>query len=139
MGRLRDRMRDDLRLRNYSERTIYGYLLYARRSVAHFMKPPEQITRDKVRAYLLHLMNERGLAASTYRQHRAAITILYEVTLSSALQGRADTPPEAREAPAGGARPRRGSRAPEVGRLAQAPRDSHRRVRGRPGSRQRIR
>ena len=65
MGRLRDRMRDDLRLRNYSERTIYGYLLYARRFVAHFMKPPEQITRDEVRAHLLRLMNERGLAAST--------------------------------------------------------------------------
>ena len=66
MGKLRDRMRDDLRLRNYSERAIYGYLLYAKRAVAHFMKPPGKISRDEVRAYLLHLMNERGLSASTY-------------------------------------------------------------------------
>jgi hypothetical protein len=81
MGKLRDRMRDDLRLRNYSERTIKGYLLYAKKFVAHFMRPPEQITRDEVRAYLLYLMNERGLAGSTYRQYRAAIKFLYEVTL----------------------------------------------------------
>jgi len=81
MGKLRDRMRDDLRLRNYSERTIKGYLLYAKKFVARFMKPPEEITRDEVRGYLPHLMNERGLSASTYRQYRAAIKFLYEVTL----------------------------------------------------------
>ena len=94
MGKLRDRMRDDLRLRNYSERTIYGYLLYARKFVAHFMKPPEEITRDEVRAYLLHLMNEQGLAASTYRQHRAAIKILYEVTLGLPFKVERILPPK---------------------------------------------
>jgi len=94
MGKLRDRMRDDLRLRNYSERTIYGYLLYAKRFVAHFMKPPGKISRDEVRAYLLHLMNERGLAASTYRQHRAAIKILYEVTLGPPFKVERILPPK---------------------------------------------
>ena len=59
MGKLRDRMRDDLRLRNYAEGTIEGYLDCARRFVAHHMRPPGEITRDEVRAYLLYLMNER--------------------------------------------------------------------------------
>ena len=94
MGQLRERMRDDLRLRNYSERTITGYLLYAKKFVAHFMRPPEQITRDEVRAYLLYLMNERGLAASTYRQHRAAIKFLYEVTLGLPFKVERILPPK---------------------------------------------
>lgn len=81
MGKLKDRMRDDMRLRNYAEGTVVSYLSCTRCFVAHFMKPPEEITRDEIRAYLLHLMNERGAVGSTYRSYRAAIRFLYEVTL----------------------------------------------------------
>jgi integrase/recombinase XerD len=85
MGQLYDRMRDDLRLGNYAETTIRAYLLDARKFVAYFMRPPESITRDEVREYLLHLMKELGFAASTCCQHRAAIKFLYEVTLGLPL------------------------------------------------------
>jgi len=94
MGKLRDRMRDDLRLRNYSKSTVKRYLLCARRFVAQFVKPPEEITRDEVRAYLLHLMNERKLSASTCRQHRAAIKFLYEITLGLPFKVERILPPK---------------------------------------------
>ncbi len=94
MGKLRDRMRDDLRLGNYSECTIKAYLFDAREFVAHFMRPPEDITRDEVREYLLHLMNERGLSTSTCCQHRAAIKFLYEVTLGLPLAVARILPPK---------------------------------------------
>jgi integrase/recombinase XerD len=94
MGELHDRMRDDLRLGNYSKSTIKAYLLCARKFVAHFMRPPEDITRDEVRGYLLHLMNELGFAASTCCQHRAAIKFLYEVTLGLPLTVTRILPPK---------------------------------------------
>ena len=81
MGAVADRMRDDLRLRNYSGGTIAKYLQYAWAFVAHFMRPPEKITRDEIRSYLLCLLDERKLAPATYRGRRAAIKFLYEVTL----------------------------------------------------------
>ncbi len=81
MGRLRDGMHQDLRLRRYSKGTIDTYLCCARKFVAHFMRPPEEITRDEIRTYLLHLLEERKLSVSSYRQYRAAIKFLYEVTL----------------------------------------------------------
>lgn len=94
MGKLYDRMRDDLRLGNYAETTIRAYLLDARRFVAYFMRPPESITRDEVREYLLHLMNELGFAASTCCQHRAAIKFLYEMTLGLPLAVARILPPK---------------------------------------------
>jgi hypothetical protein len=50
MGELRDRMRDDLRLRNCAEGTVERCLDCARRFVARHMRPPGEITRDEVRA-----------------------------------------------------------------------------------------
>jgi hypothetical protein len=40
MGRLRDQMAVDLRLRNFSPATQRNYLLYARRFAAFFMRSP---------------------------------------------------------------------------------------------------
>ena len=40
MGRLHDRMAEDLRLRNFSPATRRNYLLYARKFVAFFMRSP---------------------------------------------------------------------------------------------------
>jgi site-specific recombinase XerD len=94
MGKLRDRMRDDLRLRNYAEGTVERYLDCARKFVARHMRPPDEITRDEVRGYLLHLLNERGLSASTYRAHRAAIKFLYEVTLGLPFKVERILPPK---------------------------------------------
>jgi hypothetical protein len=58
------------------------------------MRPPQEITRDEIRAYLIHLLNERGLAATTYRGHRAAIKFLYEVTLGLPCQVERILPPK---------------------------------------------
>jgi len=81
MGRLRDRMDEDLRLRGYADSTRKIYLLYARLFVARCMKPPQEITEPEVRAFLLHLIEERGVSRTTYRQYLAAIKFLFTVTL----------------------------------------------------------
>ena len=43
MGRLHDRMAEDLRLRNFSPTTQRNYLFYARRFTAFFMRSPEEL------------------------------------------------------------------------------------------------
>jgi integrase len=99
MGELHDRMRDDLRLRNYADGTIQRCLDRARKFVAHFMRPPGRITRDEVRGCPLHLLNERKLSGSRYRAHRAAIKFLYEVTLGLPFKVERILPPKRERRP----------------------------------------
>jgi site-specific recombinase XerD len=86
MGQLRDRMTADLRLAGYSPSTCIIYLLYARLFSKHFMRPPEEMGENEIRAYLLYLIEERRVSRETVRQARAALTFLYSVTLHRSLE-----------------------------------------------------
>jgi site-specific recombinase XerD len=79
-------MEADLRLAGYSPSTRKIYLLYARLYTKHFMRPPEKMGEDEVRAYLLHLIEERRVSRQTVRQVRAALTFLYTTTLRRAVE-----------------------------------------------------
>lgn len=46
MGQYRDRMEEDLKLRNVSPSTRKIYLLYARKFVAHYRRPPTELGRQ---------------------------------------------------------------------------------------------
>ena len=43
MGRFRDRMDEDLRIRGYSANTRASYLRCVRHFVRHFMRPPDPL------------------------------------------------------------------------------------------------
>ena len=81
MGRLQDRMAEDLRLRNFSPATRRNYLLCARKFVAFFMRSPEELAEPEIRQFLLHQLEVKRLSYSTYRQIYAALKFLYTVTL----------------------------------------------------------
>jgi integrase/recombinase XerD len=81
MGKLRDRMEEDLKLRNVSPATRKVYLLYARKFVAHYGRPPTELGVEEVRGWLLHLMQVELVSYETYRQCLAAVKFLYKVTL----------------------------------------------------------
>jgi integrase/recombinase XerD len=81
MGQLQERMRADLALAGYSPATCAQYLRSARQYTKHFMRPPEEMGEDEVRAYLLHLINERKLSCETIDVARAALKFLYATTL----------------------------------------------------------
>jgi site-specific recombinase XerD len=74
-------MEADLRLAGYSPSTSKVYLLYARLYAKHFMRPPEEMGEQEVRAFLLYLIEERKVSRTTIRQVRSALTFLYAVTL----------------------------------------------------------
>jgi integrase/recombinase XerD len=81
MGKLRDQMDGDLKLHGLSDNTRITYLRCAQGFVKHYMKSPVEMGRVQVRDYLLHLIEERKLAPSTYNVHAASLKFLYSHTL----------------------------------------------------------
>jgi integrase/recombinase XerD len=73
-----DEVRSELRLRNYSNKTIKSYTSCLRSFVKYFSpKHPRDITEENVRGYLLHLITKEKLAASSVNQVFNALRFLY--------------------------------------------------------------
>jgi len=81
MTALRQRLIEDIQLRNFSPHTVEAYV----RAVAHFSKhygrSPEHLGGERVREYLLYLVKERKVSWSLYNQTRCALQFFYRVTL----------------------------------------------------------
>src|SRR5258707_2113024 len=65
MTHLRQRMQEDLRLRNFSPRTIHSYTRIVAEFASYFHKSPDQLGPEPIRTWLLYLLNERKLAWGT--------------------------------------------------------------------------
>lgn len=83
MTPLRQRFLDDLRLRNYSPRTCETYLRHLIRFARHFSRSPDLLGAEEVRAYQLHLLQERKASWSVFNQAVCALRFLYRVTLQA--------------------------------------------------------
>jgi site-specific recombinase XerD len=81
MGQLQDRMIEDLKLRNYATSTAERYVDGARAFAKYHMLSPADMDERHVRAYLLHLVQERQAGAATVKMHVAGLKFLYEHTL----------------------------------------------------------
>jgi integrase/recombinase XerD len=81
MSPLRRRMTEDMRLRNFAPGTVDVYVNCVARFARHFGKSPELLGPDDVRAYLLHLIDQRRSSWSYYNQNLQALRFLYNVTL----------------------------------------------------------
>ena len=81
MTRLRQRMLDDLRRRNYSPDTIRGYIRTVQQFAEYFGRSPEQMGAEELRRYQLHLLHERKLALGTVENNISALRFLYRKTL----------------------------------------------------------
>jgi|SRR6267378_4395893 len=71
-------VRRDLRLRNYSHKTIKSYVSCLRSFVAYFRpRHPRDLRETDIRDYLLCLIEERSFAAGTVNQVFSALRFLY--------------------------------------------------------------
>ena len=77
MSQLRIRMAEELRLRNYREVTAKEYLYAVARYARYFMKSPDELGKDDVRKYLLHLADERKLSFSSINTACCALRFFY--------------------------------------------------------------
>ena len=64
MGTLREKMIEEIRLRNFSPRTEHSYVSAMVGLAKYYRQPPDQLSQEQIRAYLLHL-KERGLSPSS--------------------------------------------------------------------------
>ena len=81
MTPLRQRMIEDMQVRNLSPRTQESYLLQVSLFARHFGQSPDRLGPEQIRAYQLHLTNQKKLAASSILLAVAALRFLYQVTL----------------------------------------------------------
>lgn len=78
---LRQRMREDLRVRNYSPRTEATYIGAVAKFAQHFGKPPDQLGPEHVRAYQVHLVKKQSASWTKLNQTVCALRFFYRNTL----------------------------------------------------------
>lgn len=78
---LRQRMTEDMQLRNLALNTQLSYLQQVSCFARHFGKSPAELGENEIRAYQVYLTNEKKLSASSIHTAVAALRFLYKVTL----------------------------------------------------------
>ena len=81
MGILRNRMIDEMTLRNFAPTTQQSYLYSVTRLAKFYKRPPDQLDKEQIRSYLLYLINERKLSPNTMTMLIAGLRFFYNETL----------------------------------------------------------
>ena len=81
MTSLRQRMTEDMQVRNLSPHTQASYLQQVSLFARHFNKSPQQLGPEDIRAYQVYLTNERKLSPSSILIAVSALRFLYKVSL----------------------------------------------------------
>jgi integrase/recombinase XerD len=81
MTPLRQRMTEDMQVRNLARNTQLSYLQQVSQFARHFNKSPELLGPEEIRAYQVYLTNERKIAPSSVLTAVAALRFLYKVSL----------------------------------------------------------
>jgi len=82
MTLLRQRMLEDLRIRNYAPTTVECYVRSVAEFAKHFRKPPDQLGAEEIRSWQLFLLNEKRVKLSTYIQAICGLRFFYSHTLN---------------------------------------------------------
>src|SRR5580700_11808102 len=81
MTSLRQRMTEDMQVRNLALNTQTSYVQQVSLFARHFHKSPEQLGPEEIRAYQVYLTNEKKLSPGSVLIAVAALRFLYKVSL----------------------------------------------------------
>lgn len=81
MTPLRQRMLEDMGIRNFAENTQLSYVQQVSAFARYFDRSPEELGPEQIRVYQSHLVQTRKLAPSSVGTATAALRFLYRVTL----------------------------------------------------------
>jgi len=66
MSKLKEQMKADLQLKGFKPNTQRTYLREVSNFARYFDKSPEELGKEEVKEYLLHLMNDKKLSQGTF-------------------------------------------------------------------------
>jgi len=78
---LRKMMLEELQRRNYSQTTVNTYLKVVEDFACYFHRPPDELGKEQIRTYQVHLFQERELGVRTVGLHTAALRFFFCKTL----------------------------------------------------------
>lgn len=78
---LRQKMLEDLQLRNYSSHTIRAYLHCVADFAKHFHQSPDRLGPTHIREYQLFLVQQRKISWNSFNQSVCALRFFYHITL----------------------------------------------------------
>ena len=81
MGVLRDRMVEEMKLRNFSPATQESYVYAVSRLARYHHKSPDQLSKEDIRAFLVHLTVERKLSPNSLTGYCSGLRFFYNETL----------------------------------------------------------
>jgi site-specific recombinase XerD len=81
MTPLRQRMIEDMRIRNYSPKTIKEYVNHVAAFAKHFGKSPDQLGPGHIHGYQVHLIDEKKTSWSCFNNAVCALRLFYRMTL----------------------------------------------------------
>ena len=81
MTPLRQRMLEDMRVRNLAENTQRSYVQHVCAFARHFNHSPEELGPEEIRAYQVYLTDERKLSPASVCMVSGALRFVYRVTL----------------------------------------------------------
>jgi len=81
MTPLRQRMIEDMQIRNFTPSTIESYVRQVAVFARYFKRSPDQLGAEEIREYQLHLIHDKELAWSTFNQAVCALRFFYTKTL----------------------------------------------------------
>lgn len=83
MTPLRQRMIQDMQLRNLASETQRAYVFYIAGLARFYQTSPDQLSLEDIREYQLYLINQRRLSPQSVNQFVSAAKFLYNVTLET--------------------------------------------------------
>src|SRR5450432_1888065 len=83
---LRQRMLEDLRIRNYAPSTVECYVRSVAEFGKHFKKSPEHLGPEEIRSWQLYLLNEKRVKLSSYIQAVSGLRFFYRNTLNRKIE-----------------------------------------------------
>jgi integrase/recombinase XerD len=81
MTPLRQRMLEDMGIRNFASNTQSSYVLQVRAFSRYFGQPPENLGPEEIRTWQVHLLKDKKLTPKSIGIAAAALRFLYKVTL----------------------------------------------------------
>ena len=85
MTKLRQRMLEDLQIRNYAPTTVDCYVRSVAEFARHFNRSPDQMGPEEIRQWQLYLRNEKKVKRSTFVQAVCGLRFFYRTTLNRAV------------------------------------------------------